>query len=228
MSNKIPWNKGKTKHDNPILLKVAEQRRAVNNFSQWYKKRRATIHYVKMRPSADYAELYGAILGDGCIERYARTERLIISFNSAEVDHIAHIKKLMEKIFKKEAKTRHRKHSKCTDVYIYQKYISERIDFATGIKCNHPLLIPEWIKNKKTYTVRCMKGLFEADGSWVIDKKYNTNVISLKSASPTLLNDVYTILIGFGFHAKLHSRDVRLAQRKEVEIFAKLIKFRQY
>lgn len=228
MSNKNPWNKGRTKADHSTLDRVSQQRREKNNFSGWYEKRRKSIEYVKPRPSARYAELCGAILGDGCIEQYARTERLIISFNSKELEHIAHIKNIMEVIFRKEAKLRHRKTSNCTDVYMYQKHISDRINFPVGPKLAHALSIPDWIKENKRYLVRCLKGLFEADGSWVIDKKYNTNVIALRSASPSLLADVHGILIGLGFHAKLHKRDVRLAQRKETERFAKMIKFRQY
>lgn len=217
-----------TKDDHPALARIALQRREKNNFSDWYKTRRESIEYVKPKPSAPYAELYGAILGDGCIERYARTERLIISFNSKEVEHIAHIKQIMEGIFKKEPKLRHRKDSQCIDVYIYQKYLSERLNFPTGVKFRHILTIPDWIKQSKLYSIRCLKGLFEADGSWVIDKKNNTNVIALTSVSQSLLKDTYDVLVELGFHPNLYQRTVRLARRAETEKFAKLINFRQY
>ena len=228
MGNKNPWNRGRTKNDHSGLAKISQQRHERNNFSDWYEQRRRSIEYVDIKPSADYAELYGAIVGDGCIETYPRTERLIISFNSKEVDHIAHIKRIVERVFKKEATLRHRNNANCTDIYIYQKHISERLNFPTGVKYKQSLPIPEWINGDRAYLLLFLKGLFEADGSWVIDQKYNTNVIALVSASPTLLKDIYDILIGLGFHAKLHKKDVRLAQRAETEKFAKLINFRQY
>lgn len=221
-----PWNKGRTKLNATGLQKISEARSKNNNFQSWYPKRK--IFYAEIRRSAALAELYGTILGDGCIEKLARTEKLVTSFNSNEKDHIRHVAKMIERIIRKKPTTKKRSLYNCTDVYLYQKRLSERLEFPTGRKLNHALKIPEWIKNNKNYLTKCLKGLFETDGDWVIDKKYGTNVIKLTNMSQSLLKDVWQCLKQLGFSPKLQAKNTRLARSKEVYRFVKMIKFRQY
>lgn len=222
----IPWNKGKTKLQSPGLLKISEQRRQKNNFSNWYAEN--PVYYAKLEHSPDLAELYGTMLGDGCLEKFPRTEKLDIAFNSKEVEHIQHTIQLLERIFKKTPAIRKDKNANCVHVSFYQKNISKRLHFPLGKKSRHDLRIPLWIKAEKKYLISCLKGLFETDGAWVIDSKYNTNCMTYTSIHQNLLIDIQKALISLKFYARLTTKRVTLNRRAETTAFAKLISFRQY
>lgn len=220
------WNKGLSKNDHPSLARIAMARREKNNFFNWQTNN--PITYAKLRRSAILAELYGTMLGDGCIENHPRTERLIISFNSKERAHIERIRSIIEKLFQKKPSLRIHKTKNCIDISLYQKNISQRLDFPKGEKRFHDLRIPQWIKMNKQYLLPCLRGLFESDGSWVIDPKYNTNCINYTSIHNNLLTDIRNALLSLGFHPTLTTRRVVLSRRLETTAFAKLIKFRHY
>jgi intein/homing endonuclease len=228
MKKRVPWNKGHTKDSHPSVRKIAHTLAAKprSNFYEYQKRNK--VSYPPLEHSSKLAELYGTVLGDGYIEQFPRTERLIISFNSKEKDHIEHIKGIVQDIFFKTPVKRHRKRAQCTDIYIYQNSISSRLKFPTGKKSKHELHIPIWIKNNRKYLLSCLKGLFESDGNWTIDKGNYTNVISFRNNQQHLLDDVYESLTTLGFHPQRRKLDVRLARKAEVHRFAGMIGFRKY
>lgn len=168
------------------------------------------------------------MLGDGGIEKFPRTEKLSIACNSKESDHIVHIANLIKKLFRKRPFIRTVKNKNCVSIGIYQNHISQRLKFPLGKKKNYSLVIPPWIKNDKQYLIRCLKGLFETDGDWVIDKTYGTNVIKFTNIIDSLLDDVHKCLIKLEFPANRGKRRVTISRTTEVERFVNLIKFRQY
>ncbi|MFH1193089.1 MAG: LAGLIDADG family homing endonuclease [Candidatus Jorgensenbacteria bacterium] len=202
------------------------RRRRLNNFRKW--RSLHPIYYASLRKSGDLAEFYGTMLGDGCIEKFPRTEKLSISFNSKEIDHINHIAKLIAKLFKRESSIRKHKGKHCVALTLYQKNISSRLKFPTGIKRLYPIRIPFWIRKNGKFLIKCLKGLFETDGDWVVDKRYGTNVIKFTNVSQTLLNDVHRSLRGLGFTAHNGHKRVTISKKTEVEKIVKMIKFRQY
>lgn len=218
------WNKGLTKKTSAALARISHARQTKNNFAGWQKKH--PVYYAQIPYNGDFAELYGTLLGDGCIEKFPRTEKLDISFNAKEVEHIEHTKKLILKLFKKEPSVN--RQINCIHLTLYQKKLSERLEFPCGKKKNYDIRIPHWIKEDKKFLVRCLKGLFESDGSWVIDPKYNTNCMDYTSIHENLLRDIQQAMRSLGFSANLTRRRVILSRRAETAAFAKLIEFRQY
>lgn len=223
-----PWNKGLTKFTSQSLLKtsITLAKKKKSNFWKWQKENK--LKYNKLKQSKVLAELYGTMLGDGCIEKFERTDKMTISFNRKEQEHIKHISEIIFLVFNKNPTTRVRKDSQCDDLYLYQNKLAKRLEFPYGKKLNHKLEIPKWIKGSTLYLKHCLKGLFETDGDWFIDKKYKTNVIKFTNYSDSLLNDLYEVLIGLGYHPQLRKHDVRLARQKEVYKFVKWIKFKKY
>lgn len=228
-SKRVPWNKGHSKHTHPSVKKISEtlSSKLNSNFHQW-QQQRSKKTYRPLIQCSQLAELYGTVLGDGYIEIFPRTERLIISFNAKEKDHIDHIARIISDLFGLSPKVRHRKDSQCTDIYFYQRCISERLHFPTGRKSSHKLRIPNWIKNDKEYLVSCLKGLFESDGNWTIDKANYTNVISFRNNQQGLLDDVFEALLMLSYHPQRRKLDIRLARKREVNDFANQISFRKY
>lgn len=122
------------------------------------------------------------MLGDGCMEKFPRTDKITISFNRKGQEHLQHVSNMIYLLFSKKPSIRIRKVGKCDDLYLYQKNISQRFGFPYGSKIRNYLSIPQWIKDDKLYLQRCLKGLFETDGDWFVDKKYKM----LSSSTTTL------------------------------------------
>lgn len=133
-TDKTPWNKGFTKHSHPSILKISNTliSRPKSNFHDWQQARKKT--YAPLRHNVELAELYGITLGDGYVEKLERTQRLIISFNSKEKERIERTVSIVGRIFGVKPKVRNRKACNCSDVYFYEKNISERLKFPTGKK----------------------------------------------------------------------------------------------
>ncbi len=227
-SKRRPWNKGHTKESHPSVLKISRtlSSQPKSNFDEWQQKNRKS--YPEFTKDETLAELYGTILGDGFIERHPRTERLIISFNAEEIAHIDRIKGILTHIFGKTPSLRCRNDSNCTDLSLYEKHIAKRLSLPLGKKAHHELRIPSWIWEKKDYLLACLKGLFESDGCWTIDKNNYTSVISFRNNQQHLLDDVYNALIRLGYNPQRRKLDVRLARKAEVSSFIEKIQFRMY
>ena len=224
----IPWNKGLTKDINNSLLKISNALKGKEKSNFWCWQQKNKVEYKKLKHSEDLAEFFGTMLGDGCIEKLERTEKITVSFNRKEQDHLKHVFEIIFRLFNKNPSIRIRKNSQCDDLYIYQKKLSKRLKFPCGRKLDHELKIPKWIKSNKQYLKKCLKGLFETDGDWFIDKKYNTNVIKFTNHSDSLLDDINISLINLGYHPQRRKYDVRLARREEVYKFVDWISFRKY
>lgn len=207
-------------------ISATMKKRRLDNFRKW--RNLNQIYYAPLRKSGGLAEFYGTMLGDGCIEGFPRTEKLSISFNSKETDHISCIRKLIFQLFGKKPSIRRHKGKHCIALTLYQKNISSRLKFPIGIKRLHPIGIPLWIRKNRGFLVKCLKGLFETDGDWVVDKKHGTNVIKFTNVSQSLLKDVHTALVQLGFTAHIGRKRVTISRKLEVRKFVKMIKFRQY
>jgi len=98
----------------------------------------------------------------------------------------------------------------------------------SGNKIQNSVVIPEEIYRNRNLLIRCLKGLFETDGCFIIDKKNYTRVIEFKNMSRTLLKGAYLGLKGLSYHPQFGKNYVRLARKDEVYNFADLIQFRRY
>lgn len=223
-----PWNKGLTKQTNKSLANTSEKLSSKKRSNFWLWQQSHKVDYKQLIKSNDLAEFYGTMLGDGCLEKFPRTEKLTISFNRKEQDHLQHIANIITRLFDKKPSVRVRKNSQCDDLYFYQKELSSRLKFPIGVKLKHELKIPNWIKKDKVYLRHCLKALFETDGDWHINAKYNTNVVKFTNHSDSLLRDLHKVLVSEGYHPQLRQYDVRLARREEVYKFVDWIKFRKY
>lgn len=70
-----------------------------------------------------------------------------------------------------------------------------------GSKIKQKISVPKWIKNNKKYTKKCLKGLFETDGSVYLDRKYL--MVNFTTAIPELSRDVMEMILKNGFRPNL-------------------------
>lgn len=164
-----------------------------------------------MKTNNDFAELLGAFIGDGWIE--SRGSGFYILGNPIEDKeyHNLIIKPLFEKVFKVKAKIRHFKQWRAYGVYTYSKKIISlaiKNGFQKGKKA-HCVVIPERLLTANTkFLISIVRGIFDTDGSFYCKRGYSKYdnyfrkrfhcypKIEIVSISPTLLNQVNSILNG--------------------------------
>jgi hypothetical protein len=83
--------------------------------------------YSEFQKNADLAELMGVVLGDGHIQKFPRTERLLIFSNSTNKGFVKRYEKLVKSIFHKQPYVYKQKQSNCTRISLYEKHISKRL-----------------------------------------------------------------------------------------------------
>ena len=227
------WNKGYTKENHPSLLKMSRtiKQKGINNFKDWREKMiKAGIIRVEFSPLPHNeltSELIGVTLGDGNISVFPRCERLIISSHSSNKKFIERYSKIVEKLFEKKPSVNKTKQN-CVRISLYQKYISKRLSIPAGSRSSLDKLIPKWIKQDRNFTISCLKGLFEAEGSLNIHLPTYTYNFAFSNTNTCLLNFAKDGLVMLGFHPEQRSNAIRLRKKGEVEKFRKLINFREY
>jgi len=98
-----------------------------------------------------------------------------------------------------------------------------------GSKYKQKVSIPTWIIENKTYSIHCLRGLLETDGSIYIDRGYK--MVNFVTIIPTLADDVMRIIKTIGFNAKiykiksLHKDRYNIRLSKDVDCFLKVVEF---
>ena len=99
-----------------------------------------------------------------------------------------------------------------------------------GNKIKHQVDIPNWVKRNKSYSIACLRGLVDTDGSVFIhkykvkNKLYFYKKIGFTSRSAPLRQSVFKILKRIGLKARLSgSYDVRIDSQENVKKYFYLV-----
>lgn len=228
------WNKGLTKFTHPSVKKISDtmRRKRIDNFSAWREKMKKSGKikscYLSFKRNNDLAELIGVVIGDGHIQAFPRTERLIIAANSSNQGFINRYVDIVRKVFNKDPYCMKAKDANCVRISIYEKFISKRLGVPCGNRKDDVVSIPRWIFQNKTFLASYLRGLYEAEGSFCVHKPTSTYKLIFSNKNKTLLYEVYRSLHAFGFHPNIGSDKVQLSAKKEVFACKELIQFRKY
>ena len=192
------------------------------------KQDRRKRNHKPLKKTTDLAELVGIILGDGHLHAFPRTERLVVTCGGIKQEYVSRIVNIITRVFTKVPSVLKRKTESAFDVSLYQCGLSRRLEIPTGNKIKNDVGVPAWIKKKKRYIIRCLEGLFETDGCFQEDPPNYAQYIELKNLCSRIKIDAYYMLIELGYNPQISPRYVRLARKKEVYSFKKLIQFREY
>ncbi len=230
----ISWSKGHTKNTHPSVMKISRtmKRRKVDNFAQWRQKMKDKGAIVSSYPSfkrdGDLAELLGVILGDGHIEVFPRTECLYILSNSNNKGFIDRYSRLIKNVFGKEPTCSKMSTANCVRIRLYQKNISKRLGIPTGARKNVVSKAPAWVLKNKSFMIRYLRGLYEAEGSMAIHVPTGTYKLFFTNMNESLRSIVFELLVRLGFHPHVWGKNVQLSRKKEMEACINLIGFRKY
>ncbi len=228
------WNRGLTKETNDSLRKTSEtmKQRKIDNFSQWRKKKFADgtlkSEYPEFTKNGDLAELMGVMLGDGHIQKFPRTERLLIFSNAANKGFVKRYAKLVETIFQKKPYVFKQTGENCIRISLYEKHISRRLRVPTGARKELKIVTPSWILKNKGYMVRYLRGLYEAEGSFCVHEPTYTHKFLFANTNVSLLAIVHLMMSKLGFSPHKGTNQVQISKKREVYEAMKVLQFRKY
>jgi intein/homing endonuclease len=148
------------------------------------------------------AYIVGVALGDGNLSRNSRTTKLRVSCDNKYPRIIEEITKHL-KIILPENSVSYYNRRNCTDVTINSNKLENLLGWTKsgGSKEKQKVTVPDWIVDNKIYTMECLRGLFQTDGSIYMDRKYlYTNFTSI---IPTLIDKVKLMIENLGFKPKM-------------------------
>jgi hypothetical protein len=228
------WSKGYTKETHPSVAKISKtfKKRRIDNFAAWRKKEkkegRIPATYPSLKRNKQLAFLVGIVLGDGNVFQYQRTEGLRIVLGTDKPDLWQYTVKVLRDIFSKEPHVYKAKGKECMIINIYQKNISKRLEIPAGNRNKLNIKLPKWILDEDKFLVACIRGLYEAEGSFCVHKPTYTYKMLFSNRNETLLNIVFVALEKFGFHPHRSKDKIQVSRKAEVYQLKNLLSFRVY
>lgn len=227
------WNEGLSKETSDSVHHISETMRLkkIDNFKMWRDAQRIAGKipaYTPLEKNGDLAELIGVILGDGSITKFPRTESLRIVGNSNNLGFAKRYETLVGRVFGKAPHVAKRATSNAINITIYQCHISKRLCIPTGAKGDLQDVLPSWIKRRRSFLIRYLRGLYEAEGSYCVHEPTYTHKFLFSNTNPALLEAVCASLESLGFHPHRSPTMVQISRKDEVQNLKNLLKFRSY
>lgn len=189
------------------------------------------LPFRRPRKSKDLAEFIGIVLGDGTIAKY----QIAITLHS--IDDMAYgvyIQKLVRKLFDVSMGIYTDKYDHASTYAISRiqlvNYCVEKLGIKRGNKVRQQVDIPDWIKKNLAFSIACMRGLFDTDGSVITHrytvggKNYRYKKLEFCSRSEPLRQSVYRLIKTLGLNARLSNRhSVWIDNRQDVNRYFEII-----
>lgn len=176
--------------------------------------------------SADLAELFGILLGDGSVTKYYTKVYLnLIADQGYEKTVILLIKKLFLNI---KLCIMERPKRGTREIQISSKEVS---DYFIKIGFNPKNRnVPKWILKNKKFKHSCVRGLFDTEGSISIKKfdgkngTYTYKQLTFTNKNKELLSFVEKTLKEFGFSPTQNSKaNIYISNKKDIEKYFDII-----
>lgn len=214
---------------------TAKSRRAGGQSS--YAKRKlhandiyARISIVKPERSNELAEFVGIMLGDGHVDRYQITITLDSETDREYADYVAH---LIERLFAVRVVKTLRMKARCIILTVSSIELVEYLavtGLVRGNKVTQQVAIPDWIMQDRDYSLACVRGLFDTDGSVFLEKhqingaQYCYPRVMFVNMSVPLRNGAYEILQEHGIGARIYAeRNVTIGRFTDIEEYFRII-----
>lgn len=222
---------GKARLDETGRVSVDEKYRR-ECWSRWWqnvgKNNPNSITKVKKikipKEDSGLAEFMGIMAGDGTVAPY----HISITLNSDDdKDYARHVSFLVKKLFGVTPSIYKKRSSKAIDVSLSRKEASlfcQKKGLPLGDKVRGKIRVPDFVKNKKTFQRRYLKGLFDTDGSLFLHrykskkKVYERPVVSITNVYKPFLIEIYDILKKDGFSVRItkNQKELRIESKKDI------------
>jgi|SRR3989344_611709 len=154
------------------------------------------------------AYIIGLALGDGNLSRVRKTTRLRISCDKKYPFLYKKIISSLELLLpNNKVSIVNHPFDGGLDVSVYSNHIETLLGWKakSGSKFSQKVSVPSWIKESKQYTISCLRGLIETDGSIYNDRGYKMMIFT--SIIPELANDFQGMMNSLGFKSHLYKID---------------------
>ncbi len=185
----------------------SQQKRREN--PEYYKQRGCIVEkkFKDFKKTERLAELFGILLGDGCITR----NQVKITLHKIDDEKYGQfVERLISQEFGEKPSQYEREN-------VFDYALSgvglvanlEKLGLKRGNKIKQKVGIPKWILNEKRFAISCVRGLIDTDGGVYVhkhivkNKEYFHFGLCFTSASKPLLESVHKILINTGVNAKM-------------------------
>lgn len=206
--------------------------RRLDNFKQWRDKMKKLgdikSAYPVFKKNGDLAELIGTVLGDGHIYKHPRCDSLRITGDASKMDFVNRSANLVEVVFDKKPTVLKVLRSNAMTVTIYERNISKRLGIPQGSRKDLNYILPKWIVRSRPFTIRFLRGLYEAEGSLCYHPPTSTHKLFFANKNQHLLKLVATLVEGLGFTQNTYINKVQVSRKAEVQELKNLIQFRSY
>jgi intein/homing endonuclease len=155
----------------------------------------------------ELAELWGIMLGDGCLQKIKGYKLGVYGIDIAghsenDRDYLINfVKPLISRLFDINTWIYESKCNRCIHVKaVSRKLVDffERGGFKAGNKILNQVTIPDWIKENDRFLAACLRGLFDTDGSFYRLTTQNSYQINLCNKNQRLLKDAREGVINNG------------------------------
>ncbi len=183
----------------------------------------------KPRKSTELAEFLGIMLGDGGITSYQAS---ITLHDRDDLQYSVFVTDLVEHLFGVRPSVYHRPKSSVNTIVVSRR---DLVDFLCihglpiGNKVRQQCDIPGWIKSNKKFSIACVRGLVDTDGSifthrYVVNgKQYSYKKLGFTSRSAPLQRSVAHILERAGIFPRISGYDVRVDSIADMDRYFKII-----
>ena len=184
-----------------------------------------------LRKKRELAYVIGLAIGDGNLSNSNnRAVRLRITCDNKYPKLLNRICKILQKIMPLNKVSIVVRNQGCCDVSCYSNQWEELLGWKAkgGPKHLQKVRIPKWIMDSEKFSIQCLRGLIETDGSIYFDRKYK--MVNFVTIIPELVNDVIMIIKRLGFDANLYIIKTKSADKytirlsKRTDEFIKILK----
>ncbi len=147
----------------------------------------------------------GVAIGDGNLSNpNGRTVRLRVTCATQYPNLIRQIKKSIEKVFPHNKVSLVKRKETYLDVSCYSNKWESILGWRAsgGSKYKQSVSVPQWIKENKRYSMKCLQGLLVTDGSLYLDRGYR--MINFTTVIPRLAQDVREMIVNLWFSSRIY------------------------
>lgn len=185
--------------------------------------------------SANLAEFYGIMLGDGNSTRLKGYKigtymiRIVGDLNKDREYLMNYVKPLIERLFKIKVRIGKFK-SNAMFVEAHSKKLIDFLEskgFKPGDKIRNNLGIPKWIKSTPRFLRSCLRGLYDTDGSVYKITNQNSHQINFCNYNQRLLSEAREAIKSLGITPSkiTKGQEFNITKKSELTKFLKTIGF---
>ena len=192
------------------------------------------MEQIKQDNKKTLAYVVGIAIGDGNLSNpNGRATRLRISCDIQYKNIIKRVCAAIQKICPNNKVSLVKQKGNCLYISCYSNSWENLLGWRAlgGSKYKQKISIPNWIKEKRSFSIECLRGLLETDCSIYVDRGYK--MVNFVTIIPKLATDTMELMNNLGFEPHIykipteHKTRYNIRISKNVNGFINLVNFKK-